>query len=80
MPLDLDSVPETATRLFHKPIPGDQWMPMEWCGGCDTCIRAFGYPPEICQACSYSGLGYPAGNYILWEHCPFNIDREAVTP
>lgn len=45
-----------AARVFaHKPIDGDDYMPLGWCGECETCRH---YPaPVICEACTYHPMG-----------------------
>jgi hypothetical protein len=36
----------------HRMIPGYDFMPEGWCGGCETCDMM---PcPDVCLACSYS--------------------------
>lgn len=39
-------------ELSHRPVPGDDFMPYGWCGGCETCNTM---PcPDVCERCSYT--------------------------
>lgn len=46
-----------ATVEDHRPIPGDDFMPPEWCGACETCRGMSS--GTICAACSYDAEGRP---------------------
>lgn len=37
----------------HRPVPGDDFMPAGWCGGCEHCYPA----ATVCLACSYDPPG-----------------------
>lgn len=49
-------------KLEHVPVEGWDFMPPEWCGGCEHCIS---YPaPEVCLACSYPEGGPMSA--VMW--------------
>ena len=41
----------------HKMVPGHDFMPDQWCGGCETCDRM--YCADVCLKCSYTRRGNP---------------------
>lgn len=63
------------STLEHRPVPGDDFMPSWWCGGCTECDRVT--CPTICLACSYEEVGEGVRGPVKWP-CEF-AEEEAKT-
>ncbi|WP_427130361.1 hypothetical protein [Pseudarthrobacter sp. S9] len=54
----------SARDLVHRMVKGYDFMPYEWCGGCETCDTM--YCADVCLKCSYTCRGYPKDRPTYW--------------
>lgn len=65
-------VPEIKCVREHIPVPGDDFMPYGWCGGCEICLAMPN--PDVCEYCSYDDH-YDLRQPVVWP-CTTEMQRK----